>query len=149
MAVQRKYIAGPSLLGVPGPPPLWGTLLNTLQISDSTLYDGQVSVVLTCSGELGATWGGGVTTHLIISPTNDPYDGSASEQMSVTDWQDTTATFNATKGLLALNTTLYLFVINSENVHNSVGISVTFYDLSAAFIFSRNTTFVNDVVIQY
>jgi hypothetical protein len=70
---------------------------------------------------------GGLETcgRVYIAPTDDPDDPLAVEQ-DVVLWSDTLVTFNAVRGALPVGETVYMFLLNCNNVFNVVSEPVEF-----------------------
>ncbi len=104
-------------------------VVTVTNVSDTTLNDGQTSVTITGT-DFQSTQG---TGRVVISPTSDINNAGAVAQ-TVTSWGDTSITFTAVKGSLSLNTNLYLFVENDDDVVNSTGYTVQFVGIKKLLV---------------
>lgn len=112
-------------------------------INDSTLVNGQTSVVITGTN-FGAAGG---SAAVIISPTDNVADGSAVTQTETGTRSSTTVTFTAVQGALSLGSSLYLFVKNSDGTANTSGFPVSFPE--SILLTPRRQFFFNRRIIQH
>jgi hypothetical protein len=102
-----------------------GSSIAPLSINDTSIEDNQSGLTITMSGGVGGFGASQGTGVVIVSPTDNVNDGSATPQV-VNGWGDTSINITGYRGSRALNTNLYLFVKNNAGLSNANGLVVQF-----------------------
>jgi hypothetical protein len=102
-----------------------GSSIAPLVINDTSIEDNQSGLTITMQGGVGGFGASQGTGTVIISPTDNVNDGSATPQ-TINGWGDTSINITGYRGSRALNTNLYLFVKNNSGQSNANGLVVQF-----------------------